>query len=152
MTYYDSSTRNQIINIIPILPADIPVNLLTPERFVIMVLRHRQFCPVVNDNFKWNAIFNFATNQSEVKDLGGVDFTLTSANGAYIQAREGGSISAIYGRGFQRVEDETSPFFGQKIINNQGIPVRTDDLVYQGDYAPDFTLGFKTVLNTRMLT
>ena len=29
------------------------------------------------------------------------------------------------------------------IINNQGIPERTDDLVYQGDYAPDFTLGIQ---------
>src|SRR5690606_29015297 len=67
--------------------------------------------------------------------------TLTSRNGAYIQAREGGSISAIYGRGFQRVEDRNSPYYGQKIFNSQGIPIRTDDLVYQGDYAPDFTLG-----------
>ena len=101
------------------------------------------FVPVLTDNFKWTSTFNFSTNQSEVKDLGGVNFTLTSANGAFIQAREGGSISAIYGRGFQRVEDPNSEFFGQKIVNNQGIPIRTDDLVYQGDYAPDFTLGFQ---------
>ncbi|MBC6999057.1 SusC/RagA family TonB-linked outer membrane protein [Cytophaga sp. FL35] len=142
LTYYDSSTRNQIINISTDIASGYSSQLINAgevRNYGFEAIAN--FVPVVNDNFKWNAIFNFATNQSEVKDLGGVDFTLTSANGAYIQAREGGSISAIYGRGFQRVEDETSPFFGQKIINNQGIPVRTDDLVYQGDYAPDFTLG-----------
>jgi hypothetical protein len=88
-------------------------------------------------------MFNYSRNRSEVTDLGGVDYTLTSRNGVFIQAREGGSISALYGRGFQRVEDESSPFFGQMIINDNGIPIRTDDLVYQGDYAPDFTLGIQ---------
>ena len=30
-----------------------------------------------------------------------------------------------------------------QIIDANGIPLRTDDLVYQGDYAPDYTLGFQ---------
>ncbi|WP_419213961.1 SusC/RagA family TonB-linked outer membrane protein [Maribacter sp. X9] len=144
LTYYDSSTKNQIINISTDIASGYSSQLINAgevrnygfEAIVNLV-------PVLTENFKWSSTFNFATNQSEVKDLGGVNFTLTEANGAFIQAREGGSISAIYGRGFQRVEDPNSEFFGQKIINNQGIPVRTDDLVYQGDYAPDFTLGFQ---------
>lgn len=142
LTYYDSSTKNQIINISTDIASGYSSQLINAGEvrnygFEAIV----NFVPVLSDNFKWNTTLNFATNQSEVKDLGDVNFTLTSANGAFIQAREGGSISAIYGRGFQRVEDTNSEFFGQKIINNQGIPVRTDDLVYQGDYAPDFTLG-----------
>ncbi|MGB3143996.1 MAG: SusC/RagA family TonB-linked outer membrane protein [Maribacter sp.] len=144
LTYYDSSTKNQIINISTDIASGYSSQLINAgevrnygfEAIVNLV-------PVLTENFKWSSTFNFATNQSEVKDLGGVNFTLTEANGAFIQAREGGSISAIYGRGFQRVEDPNSEFFGQKIINNQGIPVRTDDLVYQGDYAPDFTLGIQ---------
>jgi outer membrane receptor protein involved in Fe transport len=144
LTYYDSSTKNQIINISTDIASGYSSQLINAGEvrnygFEAIV----NFVPVLTENFKWSSTFNFATNQSEVKDLGGVNFTLTEANGAYIQAREGGSISAIYGRGFQRVEDPNSEFFGQKIINNQGIPVRTDDLVYQGDYAPDFTLGIQ---------
>lgn len=144
LTYYDSSTRNQIINISTDIASGYSSQLINAgevRNYGFEAIAN--FIPIVNDNFKWSTIFNFATNKSEVKDLGGVDFTLTEANGAYIQAREGGSISAIYGRGFQRVTDEDSPYFGQMIVNNQGIPVRTDDLVYQGDYAPDFTLGIQ---------
>ena len=144
LTYYDSATRNQIINIDTDIASGYSSQLINAGEvrnygFEAIV----NFVPVLTENFKWNAAFNFATNQSEVKDLGGVNFTLTERNGAFIQAREGGSISAIYGRGFQRVDDPTSEFFGQKIINEQGIPIRTDDLVYQGDYAPDFTLGIQ---------
>jgi hypothetical protein len=142
LTYYDSTTRNQIINIDTDIASGYSSQLINAgevRNYGVEAIMN--FVPVLNNNFKWNTIFNFATNRSEVKDLGGVNFTLTSRNGAFIQAREGGSISAIYGRGFQRVEDTNSEFFGQKIVNSQGIPIRTDDLVYQGDYAPDFTLG-----------
>ncbi len=144
LTYYDSTTRNQIINIDTDIASGYTSQLINAgevRNYGFEAIAN--FVPILTNNFKWNAIFNFATNRSEVKDLGGVNFTLTSRNGAFIQAREGESISAIYGRGFQRVEDTNSEFFGQKIVNAQGIPIRTDDLVYQGDYAPDFTLGFQ---------
>jgi TonB-linked SusC/RagA family outer membrane protein len=145
LTYYDSSTKNQIINISTDIASGYSSQLINAGEvrnygFEAIV----NLLPILTDNFKWSSTLNFATNQSEVKDLGDeIKFTLTERNGAFIQAREGGSISAIYGRGFQRVTDTNSEFFGQKIINNQGIPVRTDDLVYQGDYAPDFTLGIQ---------
>lgn len=144
LTYYNSATRNQIINIDTDIASGYSSQLINAGEvqnrgFEAIV----NFVPVLSKNFKWNTILNFSTNRSEVLDLGGINFTLTQRNGAFIQAREGGSISAIYGRGFQRVEDPNSEFFGQKIINNQGIPVRTTDLVYQGDYAPDFTLGIQ---------
>lgn len=152
LTYYDSSTRNQIINIDTDIASGYSSQLINAgevRNYGVEAIVN--FVPVLTKNFKWNTIFNFARNRSEVKDLGGVNFTLTSRNGAFIQAREGESISAIYGRGFQRVEDPNSEFFGQKIINSQGIPIRTDDLVYQGDYAPDFTLGIQNTFKYKNL-
>lgn len=145
LTYYDSATKNQIINISTDIASGYSSQLINAgevRNYGFEAIAN--FVPVLSDNFKWSSTFNFATNKSEVTDLGDdIQFTLTESSGAYIQAREGGSISAIYGRGFQRVEDESSEYFGQMIINNQGIPERTDDLVYQGDYAPDFTLGMQ---------
>jgi len=145
LTYYDSATKNQIINISTDIASGYSSQLINAgevRNYGFEAIAN--FIPVLTENFKWSSTFNFATNQSEVTDLGDdIQFTLTEANDAFIQAREGGSISAIYGRGFQRVEDENSEYFGQMIINNQGIPERTDDLVYQGDYAPDFTLGMQ---------
>ena len=142
-TYYDGRTKNQIIPISTDIASGYTSKLINAGE-----VRNHGFEAIVNlvpirsDNFTWNSTFNFSRNRSEVTDLGGVDYTLTERNGAFIQAREGGSISAIYGRGFQRVEDPNSEFFGQFIIDDNGIPLRTDDLVYQGDYAPDFTLGW----------
>ncbi len=141
-TYYDGRTKNQIIPISTDIASGYTSKLINAGE-----VRNYGFeailnvIPVRSDNFTWNSTFNFSRNRSEVTDLGGVDYTLTSNNGAFIQAREGGSISAIYGRGFQRVEDQNSEFFGQFIVDDNGIPLRTDDLLYQGDYAPDFTLG-----------
>lgn len=145
LTYYDSATKNQIINISTDIASGYSSQLINAgevRNYGFEAIAN--FVPVLTDNFKWSSTFNFASNKSVVTDLGDdIQFTLTEANGAYIQAREGGSISAIYGRGFQRVEDEDSEYFGQMIINSQGIPEETDDLVYQGDYAPDFTLGMQ---------
>lgn len=144
VTYYDGRTKNQIIPISTDISSGYTSKLINAGEVrnygwegILNVI------PVRSENFSWNTMFNYSRNRSEVTDLGGVDYTLTSRNGVFIQAREGGSISALYGRGFQRVEDESSPFFGQMIINDNGIPIRTDDLVYQGDYAPDFTLGIQ---------
>jgi len=152
LTYYNSTTRNQIINIDTDIASGYSSQLINAgevQNYGFEAIA--SFVPIRTDDFRWNATFNFATNQSEVKDLGGVNFTLTSRNGAFIQAREGGSISAIYGRGFQRVDDPNSEFFGQKIVNSQGIPIRTDDLVYQGDYAPDYTLGIQNTFRYKNL-
>ena len=141
-TYYDGFTKNQIIPISTDISSGYTSKLINAGE-----VRNYGFeailnlVPVRTDNFNWNTTFNFSRNRSEVTDLGGIDYTLTDRNGVFIQAREGGSISAIYGRGFQKVEDPNSEYFGQKIFNGQGIPQRTDDLVYQGDYAPDYTLG-----------
>ncbi|NDV42420.1 SusC/RagA family TonB-linked outer membrane protein [Flagellimonas sediminis] len=141
-TYYDGRTKNQIIPISTDIASGYTSKLINAgevRNYGFETIA--SFIPVKTDNFTWRSTFNFSTNKSEVTDLGGVNYTLTERNGAFIQAREGGSISAIYGRGFQRVEDKNSPYYGQKIFNDQGIPMRTDDLVYQGDYAPDYTLG-----------
>ena len=142
-TYYNGITKNQIIPISTDISSGYTSKLINAGE-----VRNYGFeailnlVPVRSKNFTWNSMFNFSTNKSEVTDLGGVNYTLTERNGAYIQAREGGSISAIYGRGFQRVDDPNSEYYGQMIINENGIPIRTDDLVYQGDYASDYTLGF----------
>ncbi|RNL80733.1 SusC/RagA family TonB-linked outer membrane protein [Sinomicrobium pectinilyticum] len=143
-TYYHNTTKNQIIPISTDIASGYNSKLINAGKvenygFEAML----QVKPIVTENFRWSTYFNFATNQSKVTDLGGINYTLTSQNDAFIQARDGGSISAIYGRGFRRVEDTSSPYFGQILYDDQGLPIRTDDLVYQGDYAPDYTLGIQ---------
>lgn len=151
-TYYNSTTRNQIIPIDTDIASGFTGKLINAGEVKNYGFEAvASFIPIKTKNFTWTSNFNFATNESEVTDLGGIDFTLTSRNGAFIQAREGGSISAIYGRGLKRVEDPNSEFFGQVIFNNQGLPLRTDDLVLQGDYASDYTLGFQNAFKYKSL-
>jgi len=136
VTYYSGTTKNQIIPISTDVASGYTSKLINAgevKNYGFEAIAG--FTPVKTDNFTWKSTFNFSTNKNKVTDLGGVNYTLTERNGAFIQAREGGSISAIYGRGFQRSPDS------QMIFNDQGIPQRTDELVYQGDYAPDYTLG-----------
>jgi TonB-linked SusC/RagA family outer membrane protein len=136
MTYYSGTTKNQIIPISTDVASGYTSKLINAgevKNYGFEAIA--SFVPVKTSNFTWNSTFNFSTNRSKVTDLGGVNYTLTERNGVFIQAREGGSISAIYGRGFQRSAE------GQMIFNDQGIPQRTNELVYQGDYAADYTLG-----------
>ncbi|MGK0253524.1 MAG: TonB-linked SusC/RagA family outer membrane protein [Mariniflexile sp.] len=136
LTYYSGTTKNQIIPISTDIASGYTSKLINAgevKNYGFEAIA--AFIPIKKNSFIWKSTLNFSTNKSKVTDLGGVNYTLTERNGAFIQAREGGSISAIYGRGFQRSAD------GQMIFNDQGIPQRTDELVYQGDYAPDYTLG-----------
>ena len=143
-SYYNGNTKNQIIDIDTDIASGYNRKLINAGEVKNYGFEAvASFVPVRTKDFEWNVLFNFATNKSKVTDLGDVEYNLTSRNGAYIQAREGGSISAIYGRGFKRVDDSKNAHFGEIIINEQGIPQRTDDLVYQGDYAPDYTLGIQ---------
>ncbi len=142
---YKNITTNQILSV----PADIASGYTTrsinlgkvQNKGVEAVLG---ITPISNQNFKWTTSFNFATNKSKVSDLGGIDYTIGDGNKVYLQAREGKSISAMYGVGFKRVEDKDSPYYGKIIYDSSGAPIRTDDLEYQGDYAPDFTLGIQS--------
>lgn len=143
-TYYENITTNQILDV----PADIASGYSTRSVNLGEVNNHGEevmlgLRPVVQPHFSWDASFNFARNRSVVSNLGGIDYTVADDGKVYIMAKEGGSISAIYGKGFQRVEDKNSEYYGKIIYDDDGTPQRTDDLVYQGDYAPKFTLGIQ---------
>lgn len=140
-TVYNNVTKNQILSV----PADIAsgyenryINLGKVNNRGVEIMLNTS--PIRNENFGWNLSINFSRNLSEVSNLNGIDYTIAE-NKAYIQAREGGSISAMYGRGFKRVEDKSSAYYGEIIYDEEGAPIRTDDLEYQGDYAPDFMVG-----------
>ncbi|MEQ8359475.1 MAG: SusC/RagA family TonB-linked outer membrane protein [Cytophagales bacterium] len=97
------------------------------------------------NGFNWDINFNFSRNRSRVIELAeGIGaYTLTDRNGAFIQARVDQQMGAVYGIGFDRVQDENSPFFGQIIHSAEGTPLRGSDLEFQGNYNPDWMLGIQ---------
>ncbi len=96
--------------------------------------------PVKNDNFTWNASFNFAYNKSEVLKLAsGINtFSLgNSANGnAFINNQVGKPFGSIYG---YRMRKDAS---GNIIYDtNSNLPLQTDNNQFLGQGVPPYTMG-----------
>ncbi|KEO71983.1 SusC/RagA family TonB-linked outer membrane protein [Anditalea andensis] len=147
VTYYNNLTRDQII------PITLDISTGYNSRIINAGKIQNRGIEIVamanpvrkNNGFRWDLIANFTRNRGKVIELTeGLDtYTLTSTNGAFIQARIGERMGNIYGAGFRRVSDETSPYFGQIIHNSTGTPLTDSELSLQGNYNPDWMLGIQ---------
>ena len=147
LTYYNSESRNQIL--------DIPLSIASGfTRRVINAGKINNYgfeavlstTPIQNlsSRFGWDVNVNFSVNRSEVKELAdGVDNFIIGfgPSGNTVQARIGGRMGDMYGRVFQRVEDPSSPFFGDIIFDSNGLPMITEDVEKIGNYNPDWMAG-----------
>ena len=103
--------------------------------------------PIVLENFKWTSTFNFASSRSEVVSLAdGIETLIIGEgpNGGTIEARPGGRMGDIYGRGFERDPE------GSIVLENIGGLMRpkiSNDIKRLGNYNPDWTLGFTNSFN-----
>lgn len=146
-TYYNNVTRDQIIPITLDIATGynsriINAGKIQNQGIEIVALAN----PIKRANgFRWDVIANFSRNRGKVIELTeGLDtYTLTERNGAFVQARIGERMGNIYGVGFARVEDPSSPFFGEIIHNPTGTPLRDSELKLQGNYNPDWMLGIQ---------
>lgn len=79
--------------------------------------------PVVSKNFKWTSTLNWSRNRSYVKELAnGINSQVIYSHdgNVTIEARVGGRMGDMYGRGFQRSPE------GQIIYNSTGLPATLD--------------------------
>jgi TonB-linked SusC/RagA family outer membrane protein len=155
-TYYDNRTRNQII----------PIELDISTGYASRIINAGEIqnngielvltgSPIQRVNgLSWNVMANFTRNRSRVLELtDDLDtYSLVGRNGATIQARIGERMGNIYGRGFERVQDPNSEYFGQIVHNPTGTPLTSTDLVLQGNYNPDWMLGIQNTLNYKRLS
>lgn len=150
-TYYDNRTKDQIIPITLDIATGYSSRIINAGEIQnkgIELMVHGT--PVqANSGLTWDASVNFTRNRSYVIELDeNVDaYTLTSRNGAFVQAREGERMGDIYGIGFLRVEDKDSPYYGQIIHSAEGTPLRGSELVKQGNYNPDWMMGIQNSLS-----
>lgn len=155
-TYYDNRTRNQIIPIELDIATGYASRIINAGEIqnngIELVLSGN---PVQNVNgLNWNVMANFTRNRSKVLQLTDDlnSYSMVGRNGATIQARIGERMGNIYGRGFARVEDANSPYFGQIIHNTTGTPITSPELVLQGNYNPDWMLGIQNNFNYKRFT
>lgn len=148
-TYYNITTRNQILTNVPLTAA---------SGYTSMVLNAGEIrnwgyeamlsaVPVRSaSGFQWDLNFNFSANRSEVLELApDADIRNYEMADRYIrvEAREGERMGNMYGLGYKRVEDPSSPYFGQIIYNSEGKPLPTENVVNLGNYNPDWLLGVR---------
>lgn len=159
LTFYQSNTKNQIINI-PLSQTSgyssrsINAGLIRNYGFEAML----NLVPVVgkNNGFRWAVDLNFSTNRSKVVELSdGLNNLVMASRSVTVEARVGERMGDMYGIGFARVQntnpnaayyDGTGKFVGQMVFNN-GRPVRTTERIKLGNYNPDWLAGINNTFN-----
>jgi len=150
ITYYNALTKDQIISL------PIAISSGYTERVVnggevrsegLEIIAG--VTPVINDNFRWDATFNFSRNVSTVESLPDGAGTLTLAYSrvydnvnqtVWFQVQEGGQIGEMYGTGYLKTDD------GQFILDDDGRFIADNELQLLGNYNPDFVLGMQNRL------
>jgi TonB-linked SusC/RagA family outer membrane protein len=153
LTFYQSNTKNQIINI-PLSQTSgystrsINAGLIKNYGFEAML----NLVPVVGkkNGLRWTVDLNFSANRSKVVELSdGLSNLVMASRSVSIEARVGERMGDMYGIGFARVQntnpngayyDGTGKFVGQMVFSN-GRPVRTADRIKLGNYNPDWLAG-----------
>lgn len=156
LTYYQSNTRNQILNIPLSLTSGYSSRSINAGKiknwgFEAML----NLVPVKTKDLTWNMDINFSTNRSKVVSLSDnlTNFVMASRR-VSIEARVNERMGDMYGIGFARVQntDAKKPFYdasgknvGQMVFSN-GRPVPTSTLIKLGNYNPDWLAGIYNTL------
>jgi TonB-linked SusC/RagA family outer membrane protein len=134
---YNNKSRNQILAI-PLDPvtgysnALINAGLINSKGVEIKLTGK----PVVGENFSWNTTLIWSRNRSYVRELAeGITNQVIYSHGSNvtIEARVGGRMGDLYGKGFQRAPD------GEIIYSSVGLPAPLDPVVKKfGNAFPDW--------------
>jgi len=152
LTYYQSRTKNQILNI-PLSGTSgydtrkINAGLIRNNGVELMLTA----VPVEKKDFKWNAFVNFSANRSTVLELSdGLTNYVMASRRVSVEARVGERMGDLYGIGFARVQntdpsgkyyDASGKFVGQMVFGANGRPIATTNRIKLGNYNPDFLMG-----------
>lgn len=154
-TYYRSTSRDQILRIPLAQSTGFNSRLINAGEIRNAGVEISTGVTPIQDfgGFRWDVNVNWTRNRSTVVELadGVENFVLGQGPfGGSAEARVGGRMGDFYGRVFQRVEDPSSPHFGEIIYEN-GLPQLTDDIRRVGNYNHDWQGGLGTRVSFRNL-
>lgn len=137
-TYYNAVTTNQIASI-PVSSASgfsrAVVNAGEIQNQGVEVLLN--VLPISKKKFKWETTINFSRNVSLVREIktNGDIFPLGEQWNVTIGAEAGDEYGNIYGYGIQRDANDN------KLVDENGYFLRTDEPVKLGNFNPDWLMG-----------
>lgn len=149
VAYYKTNATNQLI--------DLPMNSLSgynSKKVNAGNIQNKGFelmlnaTPIRTNKFEWLSSFNMSHNNNTILELadGVEEYGLGTMDNMKIVAKVGGAYGEIYGSKFARVEDETSPYFGQLILNSDGLPTAVANQ-YLGNQNYKMLLGWTNTFN-----
>ncbi len=158
VTYYQSKTVNQILNI--------PLSGTSGYDSRVInagLIKNWGMEAILNINgiktrdFSWNTDINFSTNKSKVIELSdGLTSYVMANRRVTIEARVGERMGDMYGIGFARIQntnpsgpyyDAKGEYTGQMVFDANGRPVRTTNRIKLGNYNPDWLMGISNRFN-----
>ncbi|MBK6937176.1 MAG: SusC/RagA family TonB-linked outer membrane protein [Chitinophagaceae bacterium] len=157
-TYYQSNTKNQILNIpLSITSAystrKINAGLIKNSGFEVMLTGS----PLRKKNLVWDVFINFSANRSKVMELNdGLTNYVMASRRVTVEARVGERMGDLYGIGFARVQssnpnapyyDASGTYAGQMVFGSNGRPIKTTDRIKLGNYNPDWQMGIGNSIN-----
>ncbi len=141
LTYYNQSTFDEIITL-PVSYASgydyafINAGEINNKGWEIML----NIVPVKTEDFRWDITFNYARNVNKINNLHSdakvQELARADWVSSFIQAREGGSYGDIVGYEFKR-----HPQTGEVVVDENGLPIRSDEQVVLGNGQYKFTGG-----------
>jgi TonB-linked SusC/RagA family outer membrane protein len=148
--YYDRTTRNDIVSASISNTSgynSVVVNVGEMRNSGIELLVSAQ--PVITRNFTWEVIVNMAQNNNEVLQLAeGIDFLQgeqARSRNVFIRHAVGFPYSSIWGRRHRTIN-------GQKVYDENGLPVRSEDIELLGEGVHDITSGITNNLRYKNIT
>ncbi len=153
-TWYKSNATNQLINlpIASVAYSNKKINAgdIQNQGFELVL----NAVPVKSRNFQWNTNLNFSTNENKILALadGVSEYSLGGYDKLRIVAKVGGEYGDIYGTKYTRVEDESSPYYGKLILNNDGLPTSDGNSYYLGNQNSKCNLGWNNSFTWKDLT
>lgn len=158
LAYYDRLTKNQIISATLANETGYSTNTrnvgkLQNRGIEAMV----NFTPIRTRDWEWNVGVTYSKNWSKVKELWdgldeytvgvGTTSTYSSYRGVSYVLKVGEPIGIFKVPAYQTVKDESSPYYGYRVVNANGfLQSSSTEYDYLGSSQPDFVMGFTTNL------
>lgn len=145
VAWYKTNSLNQLID----LPMD-PLSGYNQRKINAGDVENRGFEAQVNASvlnnprsLTWNVGLNYSTNKSKINRITDdvTQYPLGGFDNVRILAVAGSEYGDIYGTAFRRVTDESSPFFGELLLTENGLPVQNPDPVKLGNQQASGLLG-----------
>ncbi len=148
VTYYNNNSRNQIISLPTSDAFGYSYKLINAGKInnkgVEVTLTAN---PLKQKDWDWNITANFSKNSNKIIRLSDAVNTLQLSNTLVsLVAKEGESYGQLMGYDFVYAAD------GQKVVNSDGVYMRTDQFVPLGSVLPDFLWSFQNQLRYKNLT